>query len=190
MNVYGIILFLHLCALFGAFAASSLVHFSERRMTVAATTGEVGSWLALAEKVEKAFPIAIAILVATGAYMVHAAWAWSTGWLDVCFVGVFVLLVNGPIVIGSRHRLLKKALQEAGDGPVNDAVARLARDPVARSTSWGNTFLALGIACVMVTKPLVAGAAVVLVSAFIIGTLVAVPFRRVASPAADAVVLD
>jgi len=190
MGIYGIVLFLHLCALFGAFAAASLLHFSERRIALATTTGEVGGWLALAGKIEKAFPIAIAVLIATGAYMVHAAWAWNTGWLDVCFVGVFVLLVNGPFVIGSRHRLLKRALQEAGDGPVTDAVARLARDPVARSTSWGNTLLALGIACAMVMKPPLGATVAILVIAFVLGVLVSVPFRRVASPAADVVAAD
>jgi hypothetical protein len=81
-------------------------------------------------------------------------------------------------------------LQEAGDGPVNATVARLARDPVGRSTSWGNTLLALGIACTMVTKPSVAGSVLILVSAFVIGTLVAVPFRRAASPVVDAVAVD
>lgn len=190
MNAYGFVLFVHLCALIAAFAASALVHFTESRIGAARTVAEVRSWAGLTEKVAKTFPIAIIVLVASGIYMVQTAWTWNAGWIDASLAGVFVLVINGPLIIESRHRRLKRFLAGAGDGPVSVELARLVRDPLMCCASWANTILALGIVLVMVTKPALAASIAILVIALIIGIVIATPLRRTRSVAADTVVSD
>ncbi|MGH8426859.1 MAG: hypothetical protein ACRES7_02620 [Gammaproteobacteria bacterium] len=190
MSAYGFVLFIHFCALIAAFAASALTHFAESRMGAARTVAEVQSWAGLTEKVAMTFPIAIVVLVGSGIYMVQAAWPWNAGWIDASLAGVFVLVINGPLIIGSRHRRIMRFLAATGDGPVNPKLARLVHDPLMRSASWGSTILALGIVLVMVIKPSLATSIAILVVALIVGAAIAMPLRRSRSVAADTVVPD
>ncbi|MGH9771576.1 MAG: hypothetical protein ACRD4Q_07745 [Candidatus Acidiferrales bacterium] len=190
MSAYGFVLFIHFCALIAAFAASALTHFAESRMSAAPTVADVRNWAGLTERVAMAFPIAIVVLVGSGIYMVQAAWPWNAGWIDASLAGVFVLVINGPLIIGSRHRWIMRSLAVTGDGPVNPELARLVRDPLMRSASWANTILALGIVLVMVIKPSLAASIAILVVALIVGAAIAMPMRRPSNVAADTVVSD
>lgn len=177
MDLYHITLFLHIGALLAAFGASALGHYSEVRMTAARTTGDLRQWGAVAGSVEKVFPVALLILVVTGAYMVSSAWTWSEGWIDVALVGVVLLFVSGGF-LGSRGKALGRALQGDPRDPVSPAAARMVRDPVTRSVSFGNTGMAIGIVFIMVTKPDLLGSIVSLVVAIILGMALAIPLWR------------
>src|SRR3982751_6416435 len=82
MDVYRIVLFLHLCALLAAIATAAIVHYAEHRMLSAVSVATTREWAALVARAERVFPVAILTLVATGAYMVQRAWSWSDGWVD------------------------------------------------------------------------------------------------------------
>jgi hypothetical protein len=81
MDIYHLVLFVHISALLAAIAASALSHLAESRMQAAQTIGELRQWGALVAKAGKVFPLALLTIVAGGAYMVSSAWAW-TRWLD------------------------------------------------------------------------------------------------------------
>jgi hypothetical protein len=72
---YTLVLFVHISALLAAIAASTLGHFAESRMRTAQSIGELRQWGALVARASKVFPLALLMLVATGAYMVSRAWA-------------------------------------------------------------------------------------------------------------------
>jgi hypothetical protein len=178
MSGYGIVLFVHLCALIAAFAAAALAHFAEGRMCAAKTIAEVRSWASLAAKVAPTFPIALLILIGSGAYMVQSAWAWNDGWIVMGLAGAIAMMLNGGLLIGSRSRQLKKFLATAGEGPVGLELARLVHDPVLHGATWTNLTLALGVVLLMATKPSLAISIVVLVVAVAAGPLVAMLFHR------------
>ena len=190
MSGYGIVLFVHLCALIAAFAASALGHFAEGRMGAAATVGEVRSWAGLLGKLSRTFPIAVVVLFGSGAYMVQSKWAWSDGWIVAGLAGIVAMAMNGPLVIGNRMRRLRRCLAAAGEGRVGDELARLVRDPVLHAATWGNTGLGLGIVLVMTVKPTLAPSIVVLVVALALGAALSVPFAKSAAVAAGTSAAD
>ncbi len=157
MDGYRLVLFLHLCALLGAIATSTLLHFAEVRLRAADTVAAVRLWAGLIEKGARVFPLALLVLLGSGAYLVERSWAWSSGWVEASLGGVAVLFVVGAGVIGGRSRALRRELANAGEGAVPAALAQITREHVGGVASWTNTGLALGIVFVMTTKPALAG---------------------------------
>jgi hypothetical protein len=149
---YQLVLYVHLCALFAAFSASTLLHFIEARECAAAGVAEVRDWHARLKNLVKVFPVAMITLLASGAYLVHAMWSWRMGWVQAGVLGLVLLIVNGPIIAGGRHRRIERYLEGNGDGAVTPELAAMLRDPVMRAATWANTALALGIALAMTLK--------------------------------------
>jgi hypothetical protein len=174
---YQLAVYFHLCALFAAFSASTLLHFIESRECAASTVGEVRGWHGLMSKLVRVFPVSLLVLVASGGYLVHSAWDWHMGWVQAGLVGVGLLLLNGPIIAGSRHRRIQRFLDAAGDGPVPPVLAAMLRDRLMRCATWANTVLALGIALAMTLKTGLAASIAILVVAMLIGAAIALPAR-------------
>lgn len=178
MNGYGLVLFLHLSALLGAIGTAALLHFAEVRLRAADTVAAVRVWARLIEKGAKVFPLALLVLLASGAYLVDQRWTWSSGWVDASLVGVGVLFVVGAAVIGGRTRALRRELADAIDDAVPARLAQIAREHIGGIVSWTNTGLALGIVFVMTTKPALTGSLAALAVAAGLGTVVALHLRR------------
>jgi hypothetical protein len=179
MHGYSIVLFLHLCALLGAIGTASLLHFAELRLRAADSVPTMRLWAGLIEKGGKVFPLALLVLLATGAYLVHHSWAWGAGWVVAALVGVGILFAVGAGLIGGRSRALNRELRSAEEGVVSARLAHLARDHVAGIASWSNTGLALGIAFVMTTKPGLGASLLSLAVAAGVGVGVGMLVRRV-----------
>ena len=179
MDGYRLVLFLHLCALLGAIGTAALLHFAEARLRAAGTVAAVRMWARLIQRGAKVFPLALLVLLATGAYLVDQRWTWGSGWVDASLVGVGVLFVVGAAVIGGRSRALRRELADAPDGAVPARLAQIAREHVGGIASWTNTGLALGIVFVMTTKPALAGSLAALVIAAVLGAVVALRLRRI-----------
>jgi hypothetical protein len=124
-------------------------------------------------------PLALLVLLGSGAYLVERGWTWSSGWVDAGLVGVGVLFVVGAAVVGGRSRALRRELADTADGAVTAPPGRIAREHVAGVASWTNTGLALGIVFVMTTKPALAGSLVAFAVATGLGALVALRLRRI-----------
>jgi hypothetical protein len=177
MNVYTLVLFVHISALLVAIATSALIHFAESRMLSARTVGELRQWGALLTRLAKVFPLALLTLVASGAYMVSSGWAWNIGWIDAALGGVTLLFVGG-IFLDNRGKALGYTLGGDPLDPVSAASTRLLHDPITRSVSYAATSLSFGIVFIMVNKPSLVGAIVTFVVAIAIGVVVAIPRWR------------
>ena len=144
MNTYGVVLFVHLCALLAAMSAGALAHLSEARMRDAASVEALRPWARLLGRLGKVFPVALLVLLGSGTYLVHRSWSWSSGWVDVSLVGVAVLFASGGGLVRARGVALRRALMAAPAGPVPSEVQRLIRSHPAGLASWMNTGIALG----------------------------------------------
>ena len=113
MDSYGLVLFLHLCALLGAIGTAALLHYAEVRLRAANSAATIQSWAGLIEKGARVFPLALVVLLGSGAYLVHRRWSWSAGWVEAALIGVGVLFVVGAGVVGDRSRALKRELRGA-----------------------------------------------------------------------------
>ena len=147
-------------------------------MRSAETVGVLRPWARLLGRLGKVFPVALLILLATGAYLVHDAWSWSAGWVDASLVGVGLLFASGAGLVRARGLALRRALMAAGDGPASPEVRRLIAKHPAAFASWVNTGLALGIVFAMTAKPALAGSVAALVVGAGAGLAVAVGVGR------------
>ncbi len=179
MDGYRLVLFLHLCALLGAIGTSALLHFAELRLRAADTVAAVRMWAGLIEKGARVFPIALLVLLGSGAYLVDRSWTWSSGWVDASLAGVAVLFVVGAGVLGGRSRALKRELATTPEGAVPARITQVTREHIAGIASWTNTGIALGIVFVMTTKPALAGSLAALAVAAGLGGAVALRLRRI-----------
>lgn len=153
MHGYQIALFLHLVALFAAFGASTVIHVSMVKVRSARSGGEALEWLGVAHVLSRVFPVALALLVGTGAWMLHSSWSWSSGFVLAGLTGVVLLFVSGAVIEGTRAGRLARTLAAQPSAPVTGA-----RDLLWWCASWANTGIAVGVAFTMVDKPSTAGA--------------------------------
>jgi hypothetical protein len=167
MDPYRIALFFHLAALLGAISTAAILHQAQWRLLTADSPAALRPAAMLLKRLKPVFPLALLVLVATGAYMTHKSWSWSDGWVESSLVAVGVLLINGAVVVGSRGRRVGRALA-TGD----PAALALTRDPVLHIAPWLNTGLAIGVVFVMATKLSLAGSVAALVIAALIGAAV------------------
>jgi hypothetical protein len=171
--MYGVVLFAHICALLAAISAGALSHLSEARLQQAESTTALRPWARLLGRLGKVFPLALLVLLASGAYLVHDAWSWSAGWVDASLVGVGLLFANGAGLMRARGLALRRQLLAAGDGPVPPEVRRLIVRHPAAYASWMNTGLAVGIVFAMTAKPALAGSTAALLVGAVAGLGVA-----------------
>ena len=117
MSTYGIVLFVHLSALLAAMSAGALAHLSEARCATPHRSRRSGRGRACWDRLGKVFPVALLVLLGSGAYLVHRSWSWSTGWVDVSIVGVALLFASGGGLVRARGVALRRALMAAPPGP-------------------------------------------------------------------------
>jgi hypothetical protein len=177
-NPYDLVLFVHLCALLAAIASGAIAHLSEARLRAAVTLPEIRSPFSVLTRVEKMFPIALALLVATGGYLVHRRWTWDSGWVEASLGAVAALLLNGALVVKSRTRAIRRELRTTSGNRATAALLELSRHHIAGIASWLNTGLALGIVFVMTNKPSLEASVAALLVAASAGATVGVSLRR------------
>ena len=174
MNSYHAALFLHLVALLSAIAASTIVHTSMVKIRDAATGGDALQWLGLAHGFARVFPVALAVLVGSGAWMVHDGWPWSSPFVVGGLAGAGFLFVSGAAIEGGRAGSVAKSLAAAPAEPVGDLV----RDPLWWCASWANTGVAVAVVFAMTSKPLALATGVVLGAGVAAGAAIGFAARR------------
>jgi hypothetical protein len=178
MHTYGLVLFVHLSALLAAISAGALSHLSEARMRDAASVEAIRPWARLLGRLGKVFPVALLVLLGSGAYLVHRSWSWSSGWVDVSLVGVALLFASGGGLVRARGVALRRVLIAAQSGAVPAEAQRLIRSHPAGLASWTNTGIAIGIVFAMTVKPAFAGSAAAVAVGAAVGFAVALTQRR------------
>ncbi len=184
MNPYHVVLYLHVLSLLVGFSAGMLVTVCLFRLRAAESLEAAAPWGKLVGEVEKAFPVAIIGLFASGAYMTSDVWTWRTPWIATGIVGLAVLSLQGPLVAGRRGAAVKRALLRNGPGPLRPEARRLTRDPVLWAADLSNEALVLAIVWNMTQKPGWDGAVAALAVAYAVGVLLALQLSR--TPAVEA----
>jgi hypothetical protein len=184
VDLYRVVLFLHLLSLLLGIGAATLIWLCLFRLRAAQTLEEAAPWGILAGKTERAFPVAIIGLYGTGAYLTSDAWTWDTSWIIVSIVAFAVVALQGPLVAGRRAKLLEHALMANGPGPLGDDARRRTRDPALWIVSFTNPAVVLGIVWNMTQKPGTAGAAAAVLVAYAVGAALALGLSK--APASEA----
>jgi hypothetical protein len=189
LDTYHVVLYIHLMALFVGIGAGAVLLVCLFQLRAAQTLADALPWGMVAGKTEKAFPIAILGLFASGAYMVSASgypWTWSTGWIDASIGGLVVLALQGPLVGGRSGHMLKHALQENGPGPLGQKARRMTRYPGLWVTEFANLGIVFGIVWNMTQKPGTGTAIAAIVIGYVVGAALAMQFTRMPAPSGEA----
>lgn len=183
MDTYQVVLYIHLLALFIGIGAGAVLLVCLFQLRGARTLADAVPWGAVAGKTERAFPIAVIGLFATGAYMTSHSWTWSTGWIDVSIAGLVLVALQGPLVGGRAGKRLERALHDNGPGPLGERARRMTRHPGLWITEFTNLAVVFGIVWNMTQKPGVGGAIAAVVVGYAVGVIAALWLMK--SPAAE-----
>lgn len=184
MDTYHVVLYIHFLSLLVGFSAGMIETVCLFRLRAAQTLEAAAPWGQLAGQIEKAFPVAILGLFATGAYMTSDLWTWDTSWIVLPIIGLAVLSLQGPLVAGRRGHAVKAALMANGPGPLGPEARRMTRDRALWAATFTNEFLVLGIIWVMTEKPGWGSAVAALAIAYAVG--LALALRLTSEPAVEA----
>jgi len=169
-------LFLHLLGVFlvsGGAVSSILILAMLRRSE---TVQDVRMWANLAAIVDRIFPVATILLLATGIWLVSDGdWSWSDGWINVSLIGLILIALAGFLIATRKIVAIDRAAADAPDGPVPQVLAAQITDPMLFATTHAATLGTLAIIWNMTTKPGDAQAGIVFVAAIIVGALSAAP---------------
>lgn len=186
MDTYHVMLYIHLLSLLVGFSAGVIETVCLLKLRGAETFEAALPWGQLAGQIEKAFPVAILGLYATGAYMTHHLWSWSDAWIVIPIVGLALLTLQGPLVAGRRGQKLKGALIANGPGRLGEQARRLTVDRQLFGAGFSNEGVVLAIVWVMTEKPGWGGAIAALVIAYAVGIAVGIALARKPAETADA----
>jgi uncharacterized membrane protein len=186
LDTYKFVLFLHIVSLLVGFSAGTIEVVCLFRLRAAETLADALPWGMLAGQIERAFPVAIIGLFATGAYMTSDVWTWSTDWILVGIAGLVVLSLQGPLVAGRRGHALKLALQANGPGPLGADARRMTRDRALWGAALANEGTVLAIIWLMIAKPGLGGGIAALVVGYLVGLALALRLTQAPAPEAEA----
>ena len=153
MNTYHYVLYVHLLALFIGIGAGSVLLVCLFQLKAARTLETAAPWGMVSGKTARLFPVAILGLLATGAYMTHKLWTWSTPWIVVAIVALVALFAQGGGIAERTAHKLAAAMQANGPGPLGPECRRLALSPGLWVVEFSNLGIVLGVVWNMTEKP-------------------------------------
>ena len=173
---YQVGLFFHILGVFGIAGAATGFLVVMSAMRRAKTVQEVRLLATLGAIIDKLFPVAAVILLASGAYEVNAAkFDFGSGWVNYSATALILGTIVGYFVNGRRSEALRRAANAAPEGPVPQALSAQIHDPWVFGTTHALTLMVLAIIWNMTTKPGDAEAAIVIILAVVIGAGSAMP---------------
>ncbi|MGH7619702.1 MAG: hypothetical protein ACREPM_21010 [Gemmatimonadaceae bacterium] len=153
MDLYHVVLFLHIVTLLVAAAATAVTKLAAGRRARARTVGEALDWHNVLMSTAKLFPMCLVAFVLTGSYMLSVVRIdWMTGFVVAGLAGVLLLLANG-VFLATKGKALKGVLESMAKNGLDQPAPELVPPPVIAAMPLINAGIALAVAFDMVTKP-------------------------------------
>jgi hypothetical protein len=175
--MYAFVLFLHIVTFAAAYFLGGIATYAALRLRDARTREEAIATLATLQRLGKLFPIAVILLLLTGATLAHWRWSFTDGFVIAGIFGVVAIGVNGGAFIGARERALHGLLDAQRPGSLSEEARAALPNRAWLAAEMLNTAVATGVVLVMVLKPpLLSSLAIVIACAG--GTLAVAGLRR------------
>jgi hypothetical protein len=169
MSIYTIVKFLHVSGAIGYFVAIGTWLFGLAALRRAQRVEQVRVLSNLVGRLGPLFGISVLLILATGLHMALSAWGLQTGWIAVALTSLVLMAPLGTALIEPRRRAIDRLAQAAPDGPLPDLLQQRTHDPVLLTALQAVAALLLGIVFLMITKPSLLGALLVMGIALAIG---------------------
>ena len=151
MNLYRPVLFVHVTAVIGVFAALALEWLSSRYLRRAASYEEAREWTRVWSVLPAIGAPSLLIAFGSGVYLASLLGAWELGWVTVAVPTLVAVGVAGGLTAPARKRVRATLASHAG-GLSNDARVQLRKALWAPSLRLRTTLL-LGLVFEMTVKP-------------------------------------
>jgi uncharacterized membrane protein YiaA len=174
MNGYTIALFVHVLSAIGFYTSVITGLFGATAMRRAQRVEQVRAILGLLALTDPLSAISGLLILITGLYMAKTAWGFTTGWIDVGLISVFLLIPFGAGIVAPRRRVLARLAQAAPEGPLTADLAARIFDPALRAGLFAQAGLLLGIVFLMTMKPDLVPAIISMAVALALGLAAAV----------------
>jgi predicted integral membrane protein DUF2269 len=173
-------LFLHIFFVIAALCLAAVLHAGLLLLRAARDVAAIRAWPRVVRALGVALPLIALLILLTGAWLLQLSngeFSWEQGWVTASLVGLVCAEAAGAVA-GSRSAALRRAINEAPDGPVGADLRRRILDPVLWCILHGGTAIFLAVVFVMVVKPPGLWSAVVIAAVGLLGALSGVPFSR------------
>jgi hypothetical protein len=167
MELYSVILFLHIVSGMGMAAALATMITYEVRGRGAKTPGELRSVYDTQLRMSMRMKMLALVLGTSGLYMAHAHWSIASAWVIEAIVIFVYLLSTGPLVFGRRMHAAVEAAERAG--MIDAEVHTILDDPILATLGRLRVALLALLVFLMTIKPGVAGALAALATAIAVG---------------------
>jgi hypothetical protein len=175
MNVYSIVLFLHIVGALGFFAALGLEWTSLRQLRHATTAEQVREWIRVPADMGRVGLVSMLTLLISGFYMMATDWG-GVAWIMVTLGAIVLMILLGIALTGRRMAAIGRAVTEE-TGPVSPTLHRLLHHPLLWISIQTRVAIGLGIVFLMTVKPDLIGSLLTISVATVLGLASAVPLR-------------
>ena len=169
MNIYTIVLFLHVTGVIGYFISMGIWLFGLAALRRAQRGEQVRALVRLIQGAGPFSGISVLLILVTGLYMAATAWGLLTGWILVALISLILIAPLGTVFIEPRRRVINRLAQEAPDGPLPQSLERSTHDPILLTALQTVTILLLGIVFLMTNKPSLVGSIITMAVALVLG---------------------
>jgi hypothetical protein len=153
MSIYTLMLFVHVVGAIGTFAGVGVWLFAGLALRRARHVAQIRALTSLIQPSGVLAVTSILLLGIAGFYMAVTVWGERATWIIVATISFLLLAPFGVFVIDPRLRAIDKAAAAAPDGPLPEALAVRARDPVVGIGLITYIGVLLGIVFLMTNKP-------------------------------------
>jgi len=178
MDIYNIVLFLHISGAIGYFVGIGTWLFGFTALRRAQRVEQVRALTNLTGRLGPLFVISVLLILASGLYMAITAWGLRTGWIAVGLISLILIAPLGLVLIEPRWRAIARLAQETPDGPLPQALQQRIHDPILGTALQTVTILLLGIVFLMTTKPELIVSLIVMAVALVLGLASGLFFSR------------
>lgn len=179
MNIYPLMLFVHVTSAIGIFVGVGAWLFGLAALRRAQDVSQVRALAALIHASEPLSVVGSLLTIASGLYLLLTVWGWRTSWALVALASIILCLP--PLLLGVIEPRLKSILQlaqEALDGPVPVPLKMLIHDPLLGTSLQTVAAVVVGIVFLMTTKPPLVGAITAMIVAIGLGLASGLPLVR------------
>lgn len=174
MNVYTLLLFLHVLGGVGVYVALGIEAVALGRFQRAGTPADAGLWLRVLSLPGRLGPLSMLAALGSGIWMAVLVWG-HQAWIFTTFLGLVGMAIAGGGVSGRAMRRLRTALAAEGAAELSGAFRSAAANPALAASLRVRIALGLGVLGLMTVKPGAAGSAVILMVAVLGGLAACVP---------------
>jgi hypothetical protein len=176
MNIYSIVLFVHITGALGFFVALGLEWTGLSQIWTAVTLEQVRAQMGVLKNVPKVGFVSMLTTVITGIYMMVTYWG-GMAWLYVTLGSLILVIVLSVVLTNRRMAAIGKALATE-KGQLSKTFHNLANNPLLWISIQTRIAIALGIVFLKIAKPDLGASLLIIGVAIILGLASTLPVAR------------